>query len=272
MTVEQALADARTLGLDRLDAMVLLAHHTGQSREWLIAHADAELDPAARTRFDTDCRRRVDDVPVAYLTGVREFHGLQLSVTPSVLVPRPETEILADWAIDILHGDLARRPSPRVIDLGTGSGAIALAVATACPHADVTATDLSEAVLAVARANASRMHLPLRLRRGYWWQAVPGERYDLAMANPPYVAAGDLHLVALRHEPLDALVASEHGIGSLRSIIANAAEHVCGWLLVEHGWDQAEAVQMLFRQAGFRAIETRLDVGGHPRCTGGQVD
>jgi release factor glutamine methyltransferase len=272
MTVGQALADASKLGLDRLDAMVLLAHRTGRPREWLIAHADAELDPVARVRFDDDCRRRVDAVPVAYLTGMREFHGLQLSVTPSVLVPRPETEILADWAIDILHGDLAGHPSPRVIDLGTGSGAIALAVATTCPHAEVTATDISDDVLAVARSNAGRVHRSLRLLRGRWWQAVPGERFDLAVANPPYVAVGDPHLAALRHEPMDALVALEGGIGSLRSIIADAAEHVGGWLLVEHGWDQAEPVRMLFLQAGFRAIETRLDVSGHPRCTGGRVE
>jgi release factor glutamine methyltransferase len=271
MTIEQALADARALGLTRLDAMVLLAHRTGRSREWLVAHADAELDPATRSRFDTDCRRRVDDVPVAYLTGMREFHGLRLGVTPSVLVPRPESEALADWAIDILNGDLARPSSPWAIDLGTGSGAIALAIAAACPQAKVTATDVSDDALAVARANARRMRLSVRLRWGSWWQAVPGEHFDLAVANPPYVAPGDVHLAALRHEPVDALVASENGLGALRSIIVDAADHLAGWLLLEHGWDQAVAVRTLLRQAGFRTIETRLDIGGYPRCTGGQV-
>jgi release factor glutamine methyltransferase len=271
MTVDQALADARSLGLDRLDAMVLLAHHTGRSREWLIAHADAELDPATRSRFDTDCRRRADDVPVAYLTGLRDFHGLQLSVTPSVLVPRPETEVLVDWAVDILHGDFGERPSPKVIDLGTGSGAIALAVAAGCPHAMVTATDVSDDALTVARSNMRRMRLPLRLRQGSWWKAVPGERFDLALANPPYVAAGDRHLAALRHEPVGALVAPEDGLSALRSIVMDAMDHLRGWLLLEHGWNQARAVQGFLRQAGFRSIETRLDSGGHPRCTGGQV-
>jgi release factor glutamine methyltransferase len=271
MTIDQALADARLRGLDRLDAMLLLAHHMGRSREWLIAHGDAELDPVARSRFDDDCRRRADDVPIAYLTGEREFHGLRLSTTPSVLVPRPETETLADWAIDILNGDLARRPSPRVIDLGTGSAAIALAIADACPHAGVTATDISDDALAVARANIRRMRLPLRLRRGSWWHAVPGERFDLAVANPPYVVPEDPHLAALRHEPIGALVASENGLSELRSIIVDAADHLSGWLLLEHGWNQAGAVRTLLRQAGFRTIETRLDVSGHSRCTGGQV-
>lgn len=271
MTIEQALADARTLGLTRLDAMVLLAHRTGRSREWLVAHADAELDPATKSLFDTDCRRRVDDVPVAYLTGIREFHGLRLRVTRSVLVPRGESEALADWAIDILNSDPAKLPLPRAIDLGTGSGAIALAIAAACPHAKVTATDLSDDALAVARANARRMCLSVRLRRGSWWQAVRGERFEVAVANPPYVAPGDSHLAALRHEPMDALVASENGLGALRAIIAEAADHLAGWLLLEHGWNQAEAVRALLVQAGFRAIETRLDLCGHPRCTGGQV-
>jgi release factor glutamine methyltransferase len=132
MTVGQALADARSLGLDRLDAMVLLAHHIGRSREWLVAHADAELDPATRSRFDTDCRRRADDVPVAYLTGLRDFHGLQLSVTPSVLVPRPETEVLVDWQWTSCMAT-GERPSPTVIDLGTAAAPSALAACCRMP-------------------------------------------------------------------------------------------------------------------------------------------
>jgi release factor glutamine methyltransferase len=271
MTVAQALAEARRLGLDRLDAMVLLAHHTGRSREWLIAHADAELDPATRSCFDTDCRRRADDVPVAYLTGLREFHGLQLGVTPSVLVPRPETEALVDWAIDILHGDLGNRQFPTVIDLGTGCGAIALAVAAECPRAVVTATDVSDDALAVARSNMRRLCLALRLQQGSWWEAVPGERFDLALANPPYVAAGDRHLAALRHEPVGALVAPEYGLNALRSIIVGATDHLRGWLLLEHGWNQARAVRGLLGEAGFRSIQTRQDASGHPRCTGGRI-
>lgn len=271
MTVEQALADARSLGLDRLDAMVLLAHRTGRPREWLLAHADAELDPAIRSLFDSDCRKRADGVPVAYLTGWREFHGLALSVTPSVLVPRPETETLVDWAIDILRGDLGNHPAPAVIDLGTGSGAIGLAVAASCPRTIVTATDLSNDALAVAGSNMRRLQLPLRLRQGSWWQAVPGERFDLALANPPYVAAGDRHLAALRHEPVAALVAPQAGLEALRSIIVEATDHLCGWLLLEHGWDQAQAVRGLLREAGFRSIKTRPDASGHARCTGGRI-
>src|SRR5512134_3257512 len=138
MTVDGALALARSLRLERLDAMLLLAHHLKRGREWLMAHPDAAVDDTAQSDFEADCRRRADDVPLAYLTGVREFRGLALSVSPAVLVPRPETETLADWAIELIAA-LPITPAPRVVDLGTGSGALALAIAQACPHADVTA-------------------------------------------------------------------------------------------------------------------------------------
>jgi len=270
MTVERALAVARALGVERLDAMLLLAHHLRRSREWLLAHPEADVDAALQSRFEADCRRRADDVPLAYLTGVREFRGLALDVSPAVLVPRPDTETLADWAIERLAASTGT-PPPRVVDLGTGSGALALAVAAACPHAAVTATDASEAALAVASANAQRLGLTVRFRLGDWWAAVPDERFDLAVSNPPYIAAADPHLRALRHEPRWALVAGEDGLAELRRIVASAHTHLRGWLLLEHGWDQADEVNRLLAEAGFIDIQTRHDLQGRRRCTGGRL-
>jgi release factor glutamine methyltransferase len=270
MTVNGALAFARALGLERLDAGLLLAHHVKRSREWLLTHPDAQLDAGARAGFEADCRRRADGVPLAYITGVREFRGLALSVTPAVLVPRPDTETLADWAIELVAA-LPGTPRPRVADLGTGSGALALAIAAACPHADVTATDTSEAALGVASANAQRLGLSVRLRRGDWWQAVRTEHFDLAVSNPPYVATGDPHLHALRHEPQEALVAGPDGLAALRQIVSDARPCLSGWLLLEHGFDQAEAVHKLLVLAGFCDIQTRRDLQGLQRCTGARL-
>ena len=270
MTVDGALARARALGIERLDAMLLLAHHLMRSREWLLAHPDDTLDADAQAGFEADCRRRADDVPLAYLTGRREFHGLALSVGPDVLVPRPDTETLADWAIERVAA-LPATPCPRVVDLGTGSGALALAIAAACPHAEVTATDASEPALAVASGNAQRLGLPVRLRHGDWWEAVAGERFDLAVCNPPYVAADDPHLPALRHEPRQALVAGDGGLAALRRVVTHARAHLAGWLLLEHGWDQADAVHTMLSQSGFVDIEAHRDLHGQWRCTGGRL-
>lgn len=271
MTVDGALAFARSLGVERVDAMVLLEHHLGRRREWLLAHGGHRLDESTRAGFEDDCRRRADDVPLAYLTGTREFRGLSLQVDSAVLVPRPDTETLADWAIERLRVLSRTTPRPRVVDLGTGSGALALAIARACPQAVVTATDDSPAALAVAARNARHLGLAVRLCVGDWWSAVPGERFDLAVSNPPYVAAGDPHLRRLRHEPRQALVAAEDGLAALRRIVAGARPHVAGWLGLEHGWDQAEAVRKLLHQAGFSDIATRRDLHGQERCTGGQA-
>lgn len=271
-TVGQALAAARHLGLDRLDATRLLAHHLRCRREWLLAHAEAPVAPELATRFLDDCRRRADDVPLAYLTGHREFMGLDLEVTPAVLVPRPETELLAEWAIEQLRAWPAQAPRPRVLDLGTGSGALALAIAAACPQAEVVASDASGDALAVAQANARRLHLAVRFVHGHWWQAVGEERFDLAVANPPYVAPGDPHLAALRHEPIGALVADAEGLGALREIVDGARACLTGWLLLEHGWDQAAAVHARLTGAGFVDVTTRHDLQGHARCTAGRLN
>ena len=270
MTADEALAYARTHGVEWLDATVLLAHHVGQKREWLLAHGDESIDDATRARFEADCRRRCNDVPLAYLTGRREFHGMTLEVNSAVLVPRVDTETLANWAIDIVRALLVTTPRPRVVDLGTGSGALALAIAAACPTAVVTGTDASETALVVASRNAQRLGLRVQWCRGDWWSAVVGERFDLAVANPPYIAAGDPHLHALRHEPLQALVAADNGLAALARIVAGAQFCLSGWLLLEHGWNQADAVHKLLADADFTDVETRRDMAGQPRCSGGR--
>ena len=270
MTVEQALAAARALGLTRLDAALLLGHHLQRRREWLIAHSLEPIEAPAFEAFQANCRRRADGVPIAYLTGQREFMGLELLVNADVLVPRPETETLAQWAIERLRG-LPPRAKPRVIDLGTGSGVLALAIAAACPQAEVSATDCSAAALAVARANGHRLKLDVRFAEGDWWQAAGDRQFDLAVANPPYIAEGDPHLPALRHEPQHALIAGEAGLDALAQIIGAAPRHLSGWLLLEHGWNQADDVRRLLWGAGFTDIETRADLNGLSRCTGGRT-
>ncbi len=270
-TVAMALRDAKAAGLDRLDAQLLLAHVLGRDRTWLITNDDAVLDAVPSRTFAELTARRAAGEPVAYLVGTKEFHGLALHVDARVLVPRPETELLVHWALERLAA--AAGPHPRVVDLGTGSGAIAIAVKNARPDAEVLATDLSDDALDVARANARTLGLDLQTRSGAWWDALPGERFDLALSNPPYIAGGDPHLPALRHEPTLALTPGGDGLDALRAIVAGAASHLQagGWLLLEHGYDQAEAVRALLQSHGFSAVETRPDLAGQPRCTGGRL-
>lgn len=270
LAIAQALRQAQAAGLDRLDAQLLLGHLLQQNRAWLLAHDDQALSGAVAAAFEDGCRRIADSEPLAYVIGEQAFHGLRLQVTPAVLVPRPDTETLVDWALALLP--TLAPPRPRVIDLGTGSGAIALAVAHAHSAAEVSATDISADALAVAQTNAQRLKLTVTLTQGGWWQAVAATaRFDLVLCNPPYIAAGDSHLPALRHEPLLALSPGGDGLDAYRQVIAGAPAHLApgGWLLFEHGWDQAEAVADLLRQAGFSRITTRCDLAQRPRCTGG---
>ena len=271
-TVAQAMHEARTLGIDRLDAQMVLGWILGRTRSWLVAHDDAALDRAQADAVRSAFARRAAGEPLAYVIGRKEFHGLTLQVDRDVLVPRPDTEVLVDWALELLAGPLAVRLRPRVVDLGTGSGAIALAVKQAHPAAAVVATDASAAALGVAGANAARLGLELAFASGSWWAALPGERFDLVLGNPPYIAEGDPHLPALRHEPISALTSGGDGLDALREIIAGAGEHLepGGWLLLEHGHDQAESVHGLLELHGFAEIATRRDLGGQPRCTGGR--
>jgi release factor glutamine methyltransferase len=265
VTVGEALALARELGVARLDAQLLLAHGLGRSRSWLLAHDEAPAGDAAEALL----RRRAAGEPLAYLVGQKEFHGLMFEVRPAVLIPRPDTETLVDWAIDIL--DRAGLPSPAVLDLGTGSGAIAVSVKHARPQARVTALDASPEALAVARRNAQPYEI--ELLPSDWWSAVGGRRFDLLLSNPPYIADGDPHLAALTAEPLAALTSGPDGLAAIRVLIGGAAKHMHAgaWLLLEHGHDQASAVSTLFTYAGFSTIEQRRDLAGHVRCTGAQI-
>lgn len=266
MTLQDALRQAAALGVARLDAQLLLLHALGRpagDRAWLIAHDQDELaEPAA---FLDLCARRVAGEPVAYLVGEKEFFGLPLQVDARVLVPRPDTETLVEWALELLRD----RSAPRVIDLGTGSGAIALAIAKARPDAQVEAVDRSGEALEVARANALRLELPVAFRQADWLSGADGT-YDLVVGNPPYVEEGDAHLAALAHEPRAALVSGADGLDDIRRIASQAPRHLRpgGWLLLEHGWNQAPAVRELLTAAGLADAASRHDLAGHERCSG----
>ena len=267
-TVADTLTAAHAAGLDRLDAQLLLGHVLARPRSWLLAHDDASLDAAQQQHLSQLLVRRAGGEPLAYLVGEKEFHGLTLRVSPAVLVPRPDTETLVDWAMELLHG----ANNPRVLDMGTGSGAIALALKHGCPQARVSALDASAEALAVAHDNAKRLQLDIQLLQSDWWQGVAGQDFDLIVSNPPYIAEGDVHLAALQHEPMQALTSGTDGLDALRHIIAKAPMHLKAdaWLLLEHGHDQAPAVAALLKQAGFGEVNTRHDLSGNPRCTGGR--
>lgn len=272
LTLAEWLKASRALGLDRLDAQLLLSHHLGQSRAWCLAHDDDTLSPAQAEALDAARLRRLRGEPLAYLLGSKEFHGLELKVTPAVLVPRPDTETLVDWALE-LTPDQGEASAPAVVDLGTGSGAIALAFGRARPAAQVWATDVSEAALAVARGNAQDLASPIHLVQGHWWQALPeGARFDLVLSNPPYIDATDPHMAALHAEPQGALTPGADGLSALRQIVAGAPGHLNprAWILLEHGWDQGEAVRALLTATGFKQVSTRRDLGGQERCTAGR--
>jgi release factor glutamine methyltransferase len=268
-----ALRQAATAGLDRLDAQMLLLHALGRSphdRAWLIANDSDLMPPEAATRWLALLQRRQSGEPVAYLLGEKEFGGLTLQVDARVLVPRPDTEVLVEWALEALPAP-GGPEAPRILDLGTGSGAIALTIAAQRPDAQVMATDASADAIAVAQANARRLNLSVRFAHGAWLAAVPGERFHVIASNPPYIAEGDPHLAALTHEPISALTAGPDGLDDIRQIVAQApsALHPGGWLLLEHGHDQAAAVRELLAAQGFMALSSRQDLAGIERCSGG---
>jgi release factor glutamine methyltransferase len=270
MTLDEALRAATNDGLARIDAQVLLGWALGRPRHdraWLLAHGGDAVGASAQARFHGAVQRRQQGEPVAYITGHKNFHGIELQVDARALDPRPDTETLVDWALECLAG----QATPSVLDLGTGSGAIALALQAAYPAAALVASDVSSDALALAQANARRLGLPVGFVHGAWFEAV-ATRFDLVVSNPPYVREDDPHLAGLRHEPLLALTAGADGLRDLRLIARQAPDHLVpgGWLLLEHGWDQAAAVRDMLTTAGFIAIETRNDLGGIERCTGGQ--
>ncbi|MDO9093057.1 MAG: peptide chain release factor N(5)-glutamine methyltransferase [Rubrivivax sp.] len=269
LCIRDALDQARQAGVVRLDAQWLLGHLLQRPRAWLLAHDDEPLPASALTAWPTLLARRAGGEPLAYVLGEREFCGLRLVVSPAVLVPRPETELLVEWA----QACWATAPAPSVIDLGTGSGAVALALKHRQPEARVLATDASAEALAVATANARALRVEVEFALGDWWHAAGDSCFGLALSNPPYIQAGDPHLAALRHEPLQALTPGGDGLDALRLIIAGAPRHLLpgAWLLLEHGHDQAGAVRTLLSAAGFQGMQTRADLAGQPRCTGAHL-
>jgi release factor glutamine methyltransferase len=275
-TLTQCLRQAHAMGLVRVDAQMLLLHTVGRplhDRAWLLAHDHESLTPAQQATWQAALQRRLGGEPVAYITGQKDFFGLNLAVDARVLDPRPDTETLVEWALATLPPPHPASPSWRILDLGTGSGAVALALQHACPDAQIWAVDTSEDALAVASANAQRLQLPVQFVHSHWMDALAGP-FELIVSNPPYVADQDPHLTALRHEPIKALASGVDGLDDIRLIIAQAPSRLAsgGWLLLEHGWDQAQAVQQLLRESGFGQVQSRRDLAGVDRCTGGCFD
>jgi release factor glutamine methyltransferase len=254
----------------RLDAELLLCHVLRVSRPALVVHDADTVDPDAQCRYEDLIEQRAARMPIAYLTGSREFWSLDLHVTSDVLVPRPETELLVELALQRLPQDQPRT----VLDLGTGSGAIALAIAAERPLARIIAVDLSARALAVASSNAVRLGLSrVEFRAGSWFDAVPGLIVDLIVSNPPYVAANDPALELLTHEPTLALASGPAGLDALQAIVGDAARHLNpgGWLLLEHGHTQDAEVAVLLQRQGFDGITSYVDYSGKPRVTLGTV-
>jgi release factor glutamine methyltransferase len=269
--IDKALADA-TRRLEsvsespRLDAELLLARAIDTTRSYLFAHPDDTLDALAAERFEESLARRVDGEPMAYITGTREFWSLELMVTPATLVPRPETEILVDLALR----EIPRRAEWRVLDLGTGSGAIALAIASERPLCTVTATDISTEALAVAEQNARQLTLSnVEFLSGDWGEPVSGQTFHVIVSNPPYVEAGDTALKALHREPRSALASGKDGLDAIRQLAASGGEllEADGVMLIEHGAGQKDQVAELLRQHCWTDIRCHNDYAALPRVT-----
>jgi release factor glutamine methyltransferase len=258
------------LPLDPLENRILLCHATGLSRVQLITRADQALSEAEAERLAELLRRRLAGEPIAYIVGKREFFGLDFAVSEAVLIPRPDTELIVELAIERLP------PRGRLLDMGTGSGAIAVSVAHSRRDAAVTALDVSEAALAVARTNAENNQASVRFLRSDWFNVLDaGETFELIASNPPYIAAGDEHLSQgdLRFEPAGALTDHADGLSALRTIIAGSPRHLVagGWLLLEHGYDQAAAVRALLDAGGYLEVQSWRDLGGIERVSGGRI-
>lgn len=266
----RAAVDLVRRRIARLDARLLVQHLLGIDHAAYLADPDRRLDSETAQDFFRLVKRREAGEPLAYITGEREFFGRSFAVSPAVLIPRPDTELLVLLALERLRGTRA----PRVLDLGTGSGAIAVSVAAECPDAQVSAVDVSPAALAVAAANALRFGVTVRWLAGDWYAPVRGERFALIVANPPYVAAHDPHLEqdGLPFEPDIALTDGADGLSCLQAIIGAGPAHLetGGWLLCEHGYDQAAKCRELFAAAGFQGVKSWPDLAGIERVTGGR--
>ena len=262
----------RQAPLEALENRILVSHVLGLSRIQLITQSERLVTAAEAAQLNAVFQQRLDGEPIAYIVGEREFFGLPLQVSPAVLIPRPDTELLVELALERLP------PGASLLDMGTGSGAIAVAIAHHRPDAVVTALDVSEAALQIAKANALRHAPNVTFLRSDWYAALAGAdtpRFAVIASNPPYIVAGDRHLTEgdLRFEPVDALTDHDDGLSALRIIIAGAPDHLLpgGWLLLEHGYDQAEAVRALLTAQGFDAVQSWRDLAGIERASGGRL-
>lgn len=277
-TVGEALSDAKR-SIERRDAEYLLSHLLGTSRASIIAHSDRQIDPAAAARFHQWVAARADGKPVAQILGVREFYGRDFAIDEHVLIPRPETETLVEQALARISKQKSlKTPANRrlsILDLGTGSGIVAITVKLEAPDCEVVAVDVSAAALRNARANAATLNAPVRFLDSNWYGALDGQCFDVIVSNPPYVAMDDPHLSRgdLRFEPMMALTdQSPDGLASIRAITAGASVHLRpnGWLMLEHGYNQAEAVRQLMCEARLTAVQSTRDLAGIERVTSGQ--
>ena len=270
MTLGEAMAFARAK-IDRLDARLLLEHATGCTHADLLARPETPVIAPAWMQFAEWVERRAVGEPLAYLVGEAEFRGRVFQVSPAVLIPRPETEVLIDLALEKMRGLVA----PKVVDLGTGSGIVAISLALECPSAAVATVDLSAVAIAVARNNAGRLGAKVDFYQGDWFAPLVGQCFDLIVSNPPYVADGDPHLAlnGLPHEPQMALTDGGDGFECIRRIVAEAPAHLNsgGWLLIEHGYDQGEACRNLLTAAGFKSASTFPDLAGIDRVSGAHL-
>lgn len=256
----------------RYEVERLLMHVLKRDRAWLFAHATDPVPVDVQAAFSTLLQRRLAGEPIAYLTGRRNFWTLELKVTPDTLIPRPETELLVELALE----RLPERGACRVADLGAGSGAIALAIAGERPRSSVVGTDVSVAALAIANENAHANDIHnVEFRHGSWFAPLAGERFQVVVSNPPYIAEGDPHLWQgdLRFEPVGALASGADGLDAIREIVSEAPRYLLagGWLLIEHGWEQGDAMRELLAQAGFAEISTARDLEGRDRVTLGRI-
>lgn len=265
-TARQQLAQFVPPDEASMEAQILLMHVLNVNRAWLIAHATDSLAAISINTVESLLQRRLQGEPVAHILGSREFFGLALKVTPDTLIPRPDTETLVEAALEKINGRM------RVLDLGTGTGAIALAIAKHAPSCEVVAVDASAAALAVAAENAATLQLNnVQCIASHWFSALPASKFDLIVSNPPYIESSDPHLQQgdLRFEPMSALASGADGLQDIRQIVAQAPAYLNagGWLMLEHGYNQAEAVQQQLKAAGLQKIQTLHDLGGNPRVT-----